>query len=430
MTELARRTFLGASAGLTLAPLLAAAAEPAALVRVSVIGSGARGSDLIRALSTIDSAEIVGICDDYPPHLQQGLKYAGPAAKEFSDYRQMLDAVKPAAVVIAVPLHLHCPIAMACLDAGCDVFLEKTMCRTLDEAEQLARRVAESRRVFQIGLQRRAHPIYVQAAAMIDAGMIGQVTAIKAQWHRNNNWRRPIPRPKTDPQWAALERRLNWRLYRDTSGGLMAELGSHQMDVVNWLLKTTPKRVVAAGGIDYWRDGREVFDNIFCTYEYEIPAAENNGAEKSPGPRTVRVTYSSLGNNAFEGASELIEGTLGTLYLTASKGLLYQEQNGAGPAAAKSGGATEAAASVTAGKTLKLSNDPWAFRGKPIEIEIAEGNDTRDELVSFLDHVVRQDPHTIADARVALADCATVLIANQSAESGGWVDFPTRLFAS
>ena len=101
--------------------------------------------------------------------------------------------------------------------------------------------------------------------------MIGQVTAIKAQWHRNNNWRRPIPRPKTDPQWAALDRRLNWRLYRDTSGGLMAELGSHQMDVVNWLLKTTPRRVVAAGGIDYWRDGREVFDNIFCTYEYELP---------------------------------------------------------------------------------------------------------------------------------------------------------------
>ena len=443
MTDLARRTFLGALAGLTLAPLLAAAAEPAPPARVCVIGSGARGSDLIRALSTINGAEIVGICDDYPPHLEQGLKYAGTGAQSFADYRQMLVDLKPAAVVIAVPLHLHFPIATACLDAGCDVFLEKTMCRTLDEAEQLARRVAESRRVFQIGLQRTAHPIYVQAAAMINAGMIGQVTAIKAQWHRNNNWRRPIPRPRTDPGWAALERRLNWRLYRDTSAGLMAELGSHQLDVVNWLLKTTPKRVVAAGGIDYWRDGREVFDNIFCTYEYELPAAgkgdpQQKAASQDAGPagqaasppHTVRVTYSSLGNNAYEGASELILGTLGTLYLTSSKGLLYQEQSGPGPVAAKTGGATEAAASVTAGKTLKMSNDPWAFRGKPIEIEIAEGNDTRDELVSFLDHVARQDPHTIADARVALADCATVLIANQSAETGGWVDFPTRLLAN
>ncbi|HEY1784932.1 MAG TPA: Gfo/Idh/MocA family oxidoreductase, partial [Pirellulales bacterium] len=322
-------------------------------------------------------------------------------------------------------------------DAGCDVFLEKTMCRTIDEAQQLARHVAESKRVFQIGLQRRAHPIYLQAAAMIDAGMIGDITAIKAQWHRNNNWRRPIPRPKTDHQWAALERRLNWRLYRDTSAGLMAELGSHQLDVVNWLLKTTPKRVVAAGGIDYWRDGREVFDNIFCTYEYQLPAAGQNPRGQKTGdknaspaagpPRTVRVTYSSLGNNAYEGASELILGTLGTLYLTSSKGLLFQEQNGPTPAAEKTGGATEVAAGITAGKTLKMSNDPWAFRGKPIEIEIAEGNDTRDELVSFVDHVARQDRATIADARVALADCATVLIANQSAETGAWVDFPARL---
>jgi predicted dehydrogenase len=430
-TGLARRTFMSAAAGLALAPLVATAAETPA-VRVAVIGSGARGSDLIRALSTIDTVQIVGVSDDYPPHLEQGLRYAGSQAKSFADYRQMLAELKPAAAVIAVPLHLHFPIASAALDAGCAVFLEKTMCRTIDEAEKLARRVIESGQVFQIGLQRRAHPIYLQAAAMIDAGMIGQITAIKAQWHRNDNWRRPIPCPKTDPAWLALDRRLNWRLYRDTSAGLMAELGSHQLDVVNWLLKTTPKRVVASGGIDYWRDGREVFDNIFCTYEYELPAADKNPADKnsSSGPYTVRVTYSSLGDNAYEGASELILGTRGSLYLTSSKGLLFQEQQARGSVApAKTGGQSEAAALLTAGKTLKLSNDPWAFRGQPVEIDIAAGNDTRDELVSFVDHVARQDPQTIADVRVALADCVTVLIANQSAETHAWVDFPTRILS-
>ncbi|HEY1786136.1 MAG TPA: Gfo/Idh/MocA family oxidoreductase, partial [Pirellulales bacterium] len=117
MTELARRTFLGASAGLTLAPLLASAApaEETPPVRVAAIGSGARGSDLIRALSTIDGAELVGVADDYSPHLEQGLKYAGPGAQGFDDYRRMLADLKPAAVVIAVPLHLHFPIATACL---------------------------------------------------------------------------------------------------------------------------------------------------------------------------------------------------------------------------------------------------------------------------------------------------------------------------
>ena len=83
------------------------------------------------------------------------------------------------------------------------------------------------------------------------------------------------------------------------------------------------------------------------------------------------------------------------------------------------------AAVVTAGKTLKLSNDPWAHRGTPVEIDIQQGNDTRDELVSFLDHVRRRDVATIADAKIALVDCATVLTANQAAETGKWVEFPT-----
>ena len=105
----------------------------------------------------------------------------------------------------------------------------------------------------------------------------------------------------------------------------------------------------------------------------------------------MRVTYSSLGNNAYEGASELILGTHGTLYLTSSKGLLFQERT-ARTAVPKAGATGRGG--VTAGKTLKLSNDPWAFRGKPIEIDIAEGNDTRDELVSFLDHVAAaRSPH-------------------------------------
>jgi predicted dehydrogenase len=418
-----RRTFLGASAGLALASSAVARRDDEEPVPVAVIGTGGRGSDLIRALSTIDAAEIAGVCDDYPPHLEQGAKFAGPKARTFTDYRQMLDKLKPRAVVVAVPLHLHFPIASACLAAGCDVFLEKTMCHTIEEAKQLAKQIAATKRVFQVGLQRRSNPVYKQAQAMIETGMIGQVTAIQAQWHRHNAWRRPIPVPRSHPDWPALERRLNWRLYKASSGGLMAELGSHQLDVVNWLLGTPPKRVMATGGIDFWRDGREVFDNVFCTYEYELQPPAKRGGK----PYTVRATYSSVCNNAYQGAAELILGTRGSLYLTSGKGLLYQEAGAdkVNWAASKDRpGADTAAAVVTAGKTLKLSNDPWAHRGKPIEIDIEQGNDTRDELISFLDHVRRGDPRTVADAKVALEDCATVMMANRAAERGGWVDYP------
>jgi predicted dehydrogenase len=409
-----RRTFLG-TAGAVVASGITARSDGAPPVRLVVIGTGGRGSDLLRALTTIDEVEIVGICDDYPPHLEQGRLYAGPAAKPYVDYRRMLDELKPQAVVIAVPLHLHYQVALDALAAGCDIFLEKTMCHTVAEARKLAARVESSSCVFQVGLQRRANAIYRQAQAMVAAGMIGQVTSIKAQWHRNNSWRRPVPVPRTDPAWARLERRLNWRLYREYSGGLMAELGSHQLDVVNWFLGTHPRRVIATGGIDYFRDGREVYDNISCLYEYQL------------GGSTVRVSYSSLCNNAYEGAAELIMGTKGSLYLTSAKGLLFLEKgtdvvNWEGSRDQQK--AEAAAAVVAAGKTLKLANDPWAHRGAPIELDIAEGNDTRDELVSFIDHVRSRDRKTIADAAVGLADCATILMANRSVESGGWVEFP------
>lgn len=412
-----RRTFLG-TAGAALTTSAALRAEAETPVRVAVIGTGGRGSDLIRALTTIDDVALVAVCDNYPPHLEQGAKYAGPQAKTFVDYRKLLDEAKPHAVVIAVPLYLHYQIAADCLNAGCDVFLEKTMCYTVAEAKKLAAQVAASKRVFQVGLQRRANAIYKQAQAMVVAGMIGQVTSIKAQWHRNNSWRRPVPVPKSDPNWPKLERKLNWRLYKAYSVGLMAELGSHQMDVANWFLGTHPKRVFASGGIEYFRDGREVYDNISCLYEYELKAADGQ-------PYTVRANYTSICNNAYEGAAELIMGTKGSLYLTSAKGLLFQEKGT--DVVAWEGGKNAAdanAAVVTAGKTLKLSNDPWAHRGAPFEIDIAEGNDTRDELVSFIDHVRRQDVKTICDVKVGMTDCATILMANQSVEVGGWVEFP------
>ena len=419
MTKTNRRTFLMGAAGLAATPAFAHAAKP---VRIAVVGTGGRGSDLIRALTTIDSAQLVAICDDYAPHLEKGSKYAGPDAKPFDRYAAMLKEARPDAVVIATPLHMHYEMAMEALRLGMAVFCEKTLCHALADAKSLVDEVAKRNAIFQVGLQRRSNAIYRQAVAMVQAGMLGRITAVKAQWHRANNWRRPVPVARDDPSWAKLERKLNWRLYREYSGGLMTELGSHQMDVVNWILGTTPKRVIASGGIDYWKDGREVFDNIFCIYEYEAALPARKPAGDAP-EFPVRVTYSSLQNNAFEGASELVMGTKGTLLLTQKKGLFYKEGGPDEPGWVKGGQAADNAAVITSGKTLKLDNDPWAYRGKPYEIDV-ESDDTRDELVEFIKAVAAGDPKTVADVRLGLQDCATVLMANQSADNGRWVDYP------
>jgi predicted dehydrogenase len=413
-----RRTFLMSAATSAATSAIAMDTPP---VRIAVVGTGGRGSDLIRALSTIDSARIVAICDDYAPHLDKAAKYAGPDAKLFDQYATMLKEIRPQAVVIATPLHLHHDMVMEALASDAAVFCEKTMCRTVPEAKAVAAEVAKRGAVFQVGLQRRSNAIYRQAVAMVQAGMLGRISAIKCQWHRNNNWRRPVPVAKNDPQWRSLEKKLNWRLYREFSGGLMTELGSHQLDVANWILGTPPKRVFANGGIDYWTDGRDVLDNIFCVYEYVVTASEKPTRAERPGPHTVRVTYSSIQNNAFEGASELIMGTQGTLLLTQKKGLFYKE-GGPDVPWAVTGQPADDAAVITSGKTLKLDNDPWAHRGTPYEIN-AESDDTRDELADFVKAVAAGNAKTTADVQIALQDCATVLMANDAATRGGWVDY-------
>jgi predicted dehydrogenase len=425
-----RRRFLAGSAAALAGGIAAADDEPTEKkVRVAVVGTGGRGCDLIRALTTIDAADLVAVCDDYAPHLANGAKYAGPQAKAFAEFAKLLKDVRPDAVVVAVPLHLHFPMCMDALAAGVPaVFCEKTMCRTVPQAKELAAEVAKRKAVFQVGLQRRSNAIYRQGAAMVKAGLLGRITAVKCQWHRNNSWRRPVPVKRGHPDWAALERRLNWRLFTGSSGGLPTELGSHQLDVVNWFLGTHPARVQASGGIDYWRDGREVFDNVFCTYEYALtPPVPKQADPLAPphaaDPYTVRVTWSSLQTNAYEGASELFLGTKGTLLLTQKKGLFYREGAAADPGWSKDATPADDAAVIAAGKTLKLDNDPWAFRGKPFEID-ADADDTRAELVDFLRCAMAGDAATVADAGVGVADAATALMATDAAVSGRWVEYP------
>lgn len=226
-----RRTFLATSAAaLAVAPLLASA--EGALPCVCCCGGDGwtRIGPLSRKLTDLAEARLVAICDDYSPHLKYGAKYAGDGVSTYENYDTMLAEAKPEAVFVAVPLHLHHEFCVKALDAGAQVYCEKSLCHSLADARNLAARVKAAGAVFQVGLQRRANPVYEQAAAMASSGMIGRITAVKCQWHRNHPWKRDLPVGPEDPRHAALERKLNWRLYDEYSHGLFTELGSHQME--------------------------------------------------------------------------------------------------------------------------------------------------------------------------------------------------------
>ena len=275
--------------------------SPADRVRVGLIGVGSRGNLHLTHLLRTPGVEIAALCDDYAPHLEAGLARV-KGAKGFSDYRQMLDMPGLDGVLIATPLYLHARMCIDAFASGKHVFCEKSLAYTIEECQAIADAHRGSSKVFQIGHQRMFSPVFLRALELVQSGRIGQITQIRAYWHRNGNWRVPVPDP-------SLEHRLNWRLYRAYSCGLMTELASHHMQVANWFLGASPIACAGYGSINYWKDGRELYDNVNLVYRY---------------PNGVQVVYDSLISNRFYGLEIQIMGPKGTI--EAEAGRIYAEE--------------------------------------------------------------------------------------------------------
>lgn len=193
--------------------------------RLALIGTGSRGMYHVNHLLQIPHAEVVAICDIYQPHLDNAAKFY-PKAKQYKDYNDAIADPNVDGILISTPLHMHAPISIAGLRAGKHVFCEKSMARTLEQCREMYDTYKETGKVLYIGMQRLFDPKYLKAIELINDGTIGQIVGLRNFWYRNNDWRRPVPEP-------SLERQINWRLYKEYSGGLMTELASHQLQMVH-----------------------------------------------------------------------------------------------------------------------------------------------------------------------------------------------------
>ncbi|WP_109829784.1 Gfo/Idh/MocA family protein [Reichenbachiella versicolor] len=239
-------------------------------VRLAVIGTGGRGrflmEHLLNQMSNNDTYELVAICDNYQPSMDAAKKICNKykiTPKTFDDYKKLMADAPVDGVIIATPLYQHAHITIDCLNAGIHVLCEKSMARTLSDAKAMYDASIKSGSILIIGHQRMFNKKYLNGIERIHAGEFGPVGQVKAYWHRNKDWRRPIPEGKPE-----LERQLNWRLYKEYSAGLLTELMSHQIQVSNWAFQNTPVSVQASGGIQFWKDGREVPDNLAAIFTY------------------------------------------------------------------------------------------------------------------------------------------------------------------
>lgn len=279
------------------------------VARLGIIGTGSRGQFHIANLLRDSSAGITALCDDYAPHLEAAAELC-PEARRYSDYHRLLDDKEVDGVIICTPLSMHARMTIDAFSAGKHVFCEKAMAHTPEELQQMLRAWRGSGRVLMVGQQRLYDPKYIKAMELVHGGAIGQVVGIRNYWFRNNDWRREVPSSSqlSSPS-PELERRINWRLYHEYSRGLMTELACHQLQNGSWAMGgIQPETVSGTGSILYWKDGREVFDNVATIYQY------SNG---------VHMTFESIISNKHFGMGEQILGSEGTIDLV--RGIMYSE---------------------------------------------------------------------------------------------------------
>ncbi|MCM1448909.1 MAG: Gfo/Idh/MocA family oxidoreductase [Clostridiales bacterium] len=370
--------------------------------RLALIGCGSRGCFHLSFLKNNPLADVKVLCDTYDPSLDQALKLI-PDADTEHDYRRVLERNDVDAVVIATPLHTHCAIALDAMDAGKDVLCEKCIGYTADECKMMYDKHIETGRVFFTGQQRLFDPRYIKAMAMIHEGTFGQINAIKAYWNRNGDWRRYVPDP-------SLERQINWRLYAASSHGLMTELACHQLQVGTWALGKLPEKVMGHGAVTYWKDGREVYDNVSCIYVFD------DG---------VKMTYDSVISNKYYGLEEQILGSLGTV--EPEKGKYYFEEIPPSPAFLRLINDWE----HKAFDNMPFAGTSWApevsstYKGHYILGEAPKGDGTSQMLEAFVNASLKgEQPANIAEEGYYAS--VLCLLGHQAIQEEATVYFPEK----
>ncbi len=263
-------------------------------INIGCIGLGGRGRSVMRwAIETGKNsrpAQVVAVCDVYRKRMN--------AAKELSqaefatlDYREVIARKDIDAVIIATPDHWHAPIAIEAMKAGKDVYCEKPMTRTVEEAKKFYETAKATNRVVQIGSQTTSSDQWWKARKAIEDGMIGQLIMSQGSYHRNSiegEWNWPIdqnagPNAKGDDfidwnMWLGgapkraynADRFFRFRKYWDYSGGIATDLFYHVVAPLNicWGEAQFPHKVMASGGIYVFKDGREVPDTFHLIAEF------------------------------------------------------------------------------------------------------------------------------------------------------------------
>ena len=336
-------------------------------IKIGIIGFGGRGEHLCRAsgyatkewldsmresakknpkdtrLKSFEEQEnlnvqITAVCDLFDIRAEKALNSFGNNIKRYPNYEALLDKGDVDAVIIATADHWHGPIAIAALQAGKHVYVEKPMTHNIAETYALREAAENSKAVFAVGHQHRQTQSFLTAQDVIKKDILGHISLIQANTNRNSDngaWQYAI-HEKASPQTIDWEQFLGsapkipfnkehffrWRKWWAYGSGLSGDLMTHDYDRINCILKMgIPRYATASGGIYTHRDGRNVPDVYQVNMEYP-DFITGDSPDKRKG---MTLVYSATLGNQY-GRKTLLMGNEGTMELGNSL-TIYGDRN-------------------------------------------------------------------------------------------------------
>jgi len=290
-------------------------------VGVGYIGLGNRGDQVHDAFLEHGDQQTVAVCDLRDDYLDLAVRKSRATPTRYKEYKKLIADKAVDAVVIATPDHWHALMFIEACNAGKDVYVEKPLSLTVVEGRKMVETAVKTKRVVQVGTNRRSWKSYQEAAEFVRSGGIGHVTAARC-FHIKNEWPNglgavPDGPPPSEWEWDqwlgpapkvpynANREFYNFRWFYNYSGGQLTNFGVHFVDVIRWFIgQDAPRSVTAIGG-QYAKiqDNREIPDTLQVLWEFDgtLVIFEQYNANAAPG-------------NAPNSEIEL-RGTKGTMYI-------------------------------------------------------------------------------------------------------------------
>jgi len=254
-------------------------------IQLAVIGAGGMGMADVATATQVPGVKLVAAADVYDGRLEAARQAYGADLFTTRDYREILARDDIDAVIVGTPDHWHKQISVDAMMAGKAVYCEKPMVHRIDEGIEVIRAQEQSGQTFQVGSQGMASLGNEKAKELLEEGAIGELNYAEGFWARNDPigaWQYAIPEDQSEEtvDWDTFLgsapnipydplRIFRWRNYRDYGTGVSGDLFVHLFSSLHFVASSKgPRKIMAQGGLRYWKDGREVPDVLMGMFDY------------------------------------------------------------------------------------------------------------------------------------------------------------------